>query len=148
MEQLSSIRFVETRQSTANRPKINARELFDWLKPVLKPVNYVSTSKIMEVSKEHAQRKSQAACCTILFRDPFVQRQRSSVAPSTGKCKGGSGDEIACCRGFSRGVNKPRKRWKPCKSLRGRWVRGSWLGRVILIAQVQVDAYQRKFIYI
>ena len=57
----------------ANRSKINARELFNGLKTVLKPVNHVSTSKILEVSKEHAQRKSRAACC----------------------------------RGFSRGVNKP-----------------------------------------
>ena len=83
----SSIRFVETRWETgesltrapvyiANRSKINARELLKWLKPVLKPVNQVSTSKILEVSKEHAQRKSQAACC----------------------------------RGFSRGVNKPTTR--------------------------------------
>ena len=31
--------------------------LFDWLKPVIKPVNHVSTSKILEVSKEHAHRK-------------------------------------------------------------------------------------------
>ena len=34
--------------------------LFDWLKPVIKPVNHVSTSKILEVSKEHAQRKLHA----------------------------------------------------------------------------------------
>ena len=46
------------------------------VKTGLKPVNHVSTSKILEVSKEHAQRKSQAACC----------------------------------RGFSRGVNKPTTR--------------------------------------
>ena len=69
----SSIRFDETRWETgesltrapvyiANRSKINARELCKWAKPVFKPVNHVSTSKILEVSKEHAQRKSQAAC--------------------------------------------------------------------------------------
>ena len=31
--------------------------LFDCFKSVIKPVNHVSTSKILEVSKEHAHRK-------------------------------------------------------------------------------------------
>ena len=34
---------------------------FNWIKPVLKTVSHVRTSKILEVSKEHAQRKSRAA---------------------------------------------------------------------------------------
>ena len=75
---MSSIRFVETRQTggsltrapvcTANELKIFTRELFNWLKPVLKHVNHVSTPKILGVSKEHAQRKSQAACCSGFLR--------------------------------------------------------------------------------
>ena len=66
-------RFVETRVAGErltrapalhnNRSNINARELFNWLKPVLKPVNHVSTSKILEASQENAQRRPQAACC-------------------------------------------------------------------------------------
>ena len=34
---------------------------FNWIKPVLKTVSHVGTSKILEVSKEHAERKSRAA---------------------------------------------------------------------------------------
>ena len=80
MEQLSPLkvfysdkRFVETRVAresltrapvcTANLSKISALELFSVLKQVLKPVNRVCYSKIREVSKEHAQQKSRAACC-------------------------------------------------------------------------------------
>ena len=73
MKFLCSERFVEmwlARESlarapvcTANWSKINALELFSWLKAVLTPVNNVSTSKVLEVSKEHAQRKPQAAYC-------------------------------------------------------------------------------------
>ena len=49
--------------TTTDNDKINALELFSWLKAVLTPVNIVSTSKVLEVSKEHAQRKPQAAYC-------------------------------------------------------------------------------------
>lgn len=48
---------------TANRSRIDALKLFNWLELVLKPVNHESTSKILEVSKEHAQQKPQADCC-------------------------------------------------------------------------------------
>lgn len=37
--------------------------MFNWLELVLKPVNHESTSKILEVSKEHAQQKPHADCC-------------------------------------------------------------------------------------
>ena len=40
---------------------MHVHEWFNWIKPVLKPVSHVCTSKILEVSKEHAQWKSQAA---------------------------------------------------------------------------------------
>ena len=66
-----SERFVETQVSRGLRfeqqiavKSVNARELFNWLKPVLKPVHHVSTSTILEVSKEHAQQKPQAARCS------------------------------------------------------------------------------------
>ena len=48
---------------TANQSKIDALKLFNWLELVLKPVNHESTSKILEVSKEHGQQKPQADCC-------------------------------------------------------------------------------------
>ena len=48
---------------TADWSKIDALKLFNWLELVLKPANHESTSKILEVSKEHAQQKPQAACC-------------------------------------------------------------------------------------
>ena len=47
---------------TANRSKIDALKLFNWLELVLKPVNHESTSKLLEVSKEYAQQKPQADC--------------------------------------------------------------------------------------
>jgi len=82
-EMAYSERFVETQVSRGLRfeqqiavKSVNARELFNWLKPVLKPVNCVSTSKILEVSKKHAQWQSW----------------------------------VACCRGFSWGINKPTMR--------------------------------------
>ena len=61
-EMAYSERFVETKVSRGLRfaqqiavKSVNACELFNWLKPVLKPVHHVSTYTILEVSKEHAQ---------------------------------------------------------------------------------------------
>ena len=60
----TSCRSSQAQFSKANRSEIDAREWFN----LIKPVSHMSTSKILEVSKEHAQWKSQAA-----FRRGFLR---------------------------------------------------------------------------